>query len=163
MAPGSLIQELCAFRKKVLEAHKALVSLDIKVRKWSTAPREILDILGTARAKTSVYVDLCGLFETNKPKMVDKMKAVFCSLISCNCVVFPAIRGAFFRHFVKDYIRFNKVAEVADACDRKGELFDKVAGDQDVANLVVDTIADGLHDVVSGLLEDDDKKRTTPI
>ena len=101
-------------------------------------------------------------WRVRSPNTEDKLIGIMEDLESAGCVVFPAVRCAYFKHVMKEYARFLKTSEVVSICDPSaGMLLQVGAPDETMKTLLIDTIGVGVRDLFASLPEsvEDDSER----
>ena len=118
------------FQKKTSVAHKAVVNLDIKIKKWSHVPEDLSDYVQALRSKTGAMNDasktfLCGKRVGGNP---EKMRTVIAALTELSLDVPEAWNGMLLVESIRDHVRFNQVDDMI-------AMFKEAAGSTDESSL----------------------------
>ena len=118
------------FQKKTSVAHKAVVNLDIKIKKWSRVPEDLSDYVQALRSKTGAMNDasktfLCGKRVGGNP---EKMRTVIAALTELSLDVPEAWNSMLLVESIRDHVRFNQVDDII-------AMFKEAAGSTDESSL----------------------------
>jgi len=128
------------FQKKTSVAHKAVVNLDIKIKKWTHVPEDLLDYVQALRSKTGAMNDasktfLCGKRVGGNP---EKMRTVIAALTELSLDVPEAWNGMLLVESIRDHVRFNQVDDMI-------AVFKEAAGSTEESSLhLVETAAEAI-------------------
>jgi len=100
------------YRKKAVAAQKALVTLDIKVKKWTGTPESVLDALAVQRRLSKALVDSLAAFTGNqKQQNPSKMELARGNLTAEEIPIPMSFNFLFFKEKASELIRFHHIDE----------------------------------------------------
>ncbi len=153
-APEDLNSAIIAARRPSGEAHKATVALDIKVRKWTSIPDDVLSLLIDLRTTTVAYRDILAaiFFDANRKASADKVQKALDAMSSAGLAIPAAAHGVHFQLLVEDLARFCNVPDLVAAFDpNEGYLKDVQAKQSDRENLLKESLGNVLRGWVANI------------
>lgn len=140
--------EAAALKKQAVSLQKALVNLDIKVKKWKDTPEAVLKALSSHRGRSKALVDALTAFP-GVPKAQDseKMEVARAGLKSEHMQIPVAFNVLFFKEKACELIRFRHIDEYAVHIQVGGAGFiqqDMFADTDGLQDMLVDVSADAV-------------------
>eukprot|EP00969_Alexandrium_andersonii_P030043 1310291-Alexandrium_andersonii.AAC.1 len=118
----TFFSELEGLKKFSGALHKSLVALDIKIKKWSSPPQEVLDTVSARRSVAKAVFDAASAFAPGKNRDSNKMETAKMDLASNGLKVPLGLHCCFFEEKSADYIRFRLLVDFVEFLQPGGYL-----------------------------------------